>query len=783
MEENYPTGDDNNHFRGRRLTIVDGDVDDDDLAVVPRRLPLVLEEGGGGGAQHQRKKKKAKQHRRRHVPVGPAGVWFQQQQQHNDCGDDNNGLGTTKVRANNGGRQRRRDGSSTRAGRRGDENALDDKDNDDNEAEEEEEEADHDFSHLLSKHRRNNDDDDGAAGLSLSFCSNAWMCMQCELGVVIPSLPSYLPVQERYRILRRYVPDGYMLLPEIDNDGSTGGAEWKTRRKLLVVVQTIQSLTDNLWTVTLTDETGASALAWVQPRLVREEQQRQNSCHLRPGYVWLLDKGTTTSLVVLDSASARMLFPSSHAEQQHRRDRPSAAGDVQIRRMLLVSQENILRVWTPAQSKDVSDRDYVRWQEKRQTMTAEAMEHASFRPRHRPPPPPSRRPEARSTTTTSSSSLNATQQPSSASTHSATGNYALHQDGGNTVRGTTHGASSLGPRASQPETMVSAQQQQQPSQQSRIPAQGQQSTAIRQPPPALANPLLQSPRLRESSVDQTAAAANDGKTPLGRSDGQSSFGQFASSAATDRRSSTTSHLRGSAPSTVNSNDTTIIVDLNSSTASYQFSQFASPTINGQSVEGSVEQRESGVSNLSFPNIDRVSPKPTEAPLASTVNASSPTNGMGESVLTPPPESSNAPESGSHELSQHQQKKKSNKKKRRSRSPKPSSSKKKSPAPSNILWTTNDSSIMGMFDDDDDDDVADDKAAAATTVAGEATRTTGNARPPPHVEQKEATEAEISVATDKATTKTSLFDAGAFSNTGMDIDDLFDDDDDEDGDDD
>jgi len=278
----------------------------------------------------RRKQRKARQHRRRHVPVGPAGVWFQQQQQHDP---------STKGKADDIGGQ---SSGGDRQDAHDDEGAMD-------------------FSQI-PKPANNSASETG--GLNLSFSSNAWFCMQCDLNLVIPSLPPYLLEAERRSILRRYLPDEYMLLPELEEIGG----RWKTDRKLLVVVQTIQSLTDNLWTITVTDETGATAAAWIQPRLVTEEQQRPQPAYIRPGYVWLLDRNTTTTLLVLDDNHSTGM--------QQQREQPQAPGNVQLRRMLLISEANILRVWTLAQSKEVSDEQYVQWIENRQTLTSQAMEHA-----------------------------------------------------------------------------------------------------------------------------------------------------------------------------------------------------------------------------------------------------------------------------------------------------------------------------------------------------------------------------------------------------------------------
>lgn len=173
--------------------------------------------------------------------------------------------------------------------------------------------------------------------------------MQCRLGFVTPALPANLSPEERAPILRRYVPEEYLLLPQVLSIEE----RWKVPKRLLVVVQRIQSLADNLWTVELTDETSAVVDAWIQPRLVREEQQRPQPMYIRPGLVWLLNE-PTVMLVVGE------------------KEQPGADA-VRLDRMLLIDVDSIEQVWSPAQAeKEVSDEDYVRWMEKRNTLTMAA---------------------------------------------------------------------------------------------------------------------------------------------------------------------------------------------------------------------------------------------------------------------------------------------------------------------------------------------------------------------------------------------------------------------------
>jgi hypothetical protein len=208
-------------------------------------------------------RKKAKHHRRRHVPVGPAGVWFQVQQ--NDPGLNKR---TTRP-----------------------------------EQEEQEEETGIEFTQGTTTKV--------ARSVGVAFYSPAWISMQCDLGFVTPSLPAYLSQDDRYTACRPHIPGQFHMIPEV----LAGQADWKLEeRRLLVLVHAIESLAGNLWVAELTDETGAKISCWIQPRLVQQEQQRQLPKYIRPGLVWLL-RDTTLLLVAKeeeDASYGRMLLVGEH---------------------------------------------------------------------------------------------------------------------------------------------------------------------------------------------------------------------------------------------------------------------------------------------------------------------------------------------------------------------------------------------------------------------------------------------------------------------------------------
>jgi hypothetical protein len=294
--------------------------------------------------------KKARLHRKRHVPVGPAGVWFQTNHRRHQ---HPTGVGTSTCLSRKDKRNEARsnsedldeeellaivDGASPSL-RRSPSYSAD--------------------AHGSSQGSGSRDDKQSSATSGgLSLCSPAWMCMQCDLGLVLPAIPVGVPVSEAERctIMRKCLPSHYRLLPELVH---RDGTEWRMRdRKVLVLVQAIQSLTDNLWTVKVTDETLASLTAWIQPALVRQEQQRQQPKYVRPGLVWQLSDPTT-------------ILVGSDAHNHHHLDGGEEGNNLE--RMLLVSEDTIERVWTPSQAKSVSDETFVAWLEQRNVLSASVM--------------------------------------------------------------------------------------------------------------------------------------------------------------------------------------------------------------------------------------------------------------------------------------------------------------------------------------------------------------------------------------------------------------------------
>lgn len=287
----------------------------------------------------------------------------------------------------------------------------------------------------------NDDDDDAtvaAAALADISISPAWNLMQRDLGITTPYLQPWMinmtthdgsggefqsELKRRYQLLRPHVPKRFLLLYEIvrghhdlgfgslSHDENHNGNNGCDRRMdedvdsqfgppkfvhqsdapaLVVLVQSVESsIHHNIWTVELTDETGATVRAWMEPSFIHV--QLQSSCRhqddpsskeggtfiIRPGVVWLLRKVSIMPVV----ASARGVL--------------TITGNGRLERMLLVSEQHIAKAWTPEiaiidETKDTGDEQqkYLDWMQKRRDLTAkiaEEMEAVDYAPSYTQP--------------------------------------------------------------------------------------------------------------------------------------------------------------------------------------------------------------------------------------------------------------------------------------------------------------------------------------------------------------------------------------------------------------
>lgn len=258
--------------------------------------------------------RKAQRHRKRHTPVGPAGVWFQNVQQSAD--------------------------PSSRKG----------KDNDD-------EEEDDDHHDALQNLRRSVQRRAAHSETLASFSSPAWIAMQCDRRWVTPSLPANLTLEERYRQIRPHVPAPYSMIHELlqaihsPRTNQPSSDPWHCSHLMVLVTNIHGGATDHGWTAALTDETGATLTAWIQPASVHRQLQQPSTetgavSWFRTGIVWWL-KDTTL-----------LLSPSAQSSERE-------VDDTNLIYLLLVSEDNIQQVWTPSDGEALSDERYLQWMEQR----------------------------------------------------------------------------------------------------------------------------------------------------------------------------------------------------------------------------------------------------------------------------------------------------------------------------------------------------------------------------------------------------------------------------------
>ena len=188
---------------------------------------------------------KSRSHRKRHVPPGPVGVWFRTQQQQLQSNKDGNDK--------NSNHSQRSPSEASQCKSR-----LSDKSN--------------------SKKRTTDN----------SF-SPVWSNVQDSLHLATPYLSSWNgDPKQKYDELRPHLPPHFLLLKEImfgDYDFAI-----PPNFRLLLLVNSIESHNlHSICTVELHDETGLSVRAWVEPRFVQEQMQKQQEDSvIRTGVVWML---------------------------------------------------------------------------------------------------------------------------------------------------------------------------------------------------------------------------------------------------------------------------------------------------------------------------------------------------------------------------------------------------------------------------------------------------------------------------------------------------------------
>jgi hypothetical protein len=271
--------------------------------------------------QHPSVPLKAKRHRKRHTPPGPAGVWFQAHRHSNEPTN----LGAPKRN-----------------------------DDDDNEHDEPPA-AGGKFPSLLRP-------SGSAAGYS-----QAWMAMHVQLDLVTPMIP--LHVQRplaKYRVLRPHIPSTYAMILEV----VAGRFDFqKLPLDLPCLVEQVQGSDHSNCLAILTDETGCSLRAWIQPQFVLRDQERRRKSLpilLRPGVVWMLRHCT-------------VLVELHHNDQDPMNDDAADQPDhapCRFERLLLISESDIQRQWTCEEAEQqISRDDYQHWERRQSALSESLLRH------------------------------------------------------------------------------------------------------------------------------------------------------------------------------------------------------------------------------------------------------------------------------------------------------------------------------------------------------------------------------------------------------------------------
>eukprot|EP00977_Amphora_coffeiformis_P010071 scaffold2353_cov167-Amphora_coffeaeformis.AAC.62 len=288
--------------------------------------------------------RKAQRRRKRHVPVGPAGVWFQNFQSsdnHHGRPTTNNNLHLSSHHKNN-----------------------DDVDDDDEEEEDQQDALQNLRRSMLQRRRVAH-----SSNALTNFSSPAWIAMQCDCRWVTPSLASHLSIEERCEQLRPHVPSQFTMIPELignysskNNDHSAlanNRDPWFCEHAMVLVSNIHGSTTANGWTVTLTDETGATLTAWIQPDSIRRQLQCPNRGGVGDASSSAATAAATTTKAWLRTGCVLWLQNTTLLLS------PDCPETGRLSFLLLVGEVNVKQVWTPSDGESLSDERYIQWIEQR----------------------------------------------------------------------------------------------------------------------------------------------------------------------------------------------------------------------------------------------------------------------------------------------------------------------------------------------------------------------------------------------------------------------------------
>jgi hypothetical protein len=306
---------------------------------------------------------KATKHRKRHIPVGPAGIWFQS---------------TLHPIASRPGVDDRGQKRPLNSG--------------DGKEEEEEDTAMKPADFMvedprLSRHHPSSD----------YFLSPAWTSAHCTLHLVTPSLSSLRNVTQRVSILRRHLPRQYVLFSDLSSSEPLVGSSWKMSSTDRLLCQVLSVRSDQSGTIArLRDETGSLFSAWISPALVRAEATaplRARSDHsdfgdgaktiyLRQGMVWLLHNCTLQLVDVSPSHCDPLDHEYDSDDDSDWIDNSERGGTRRLRssweRMLLVGESNLIQAWSNSNADQMDTADYIAWLEARNSLTMTVLNELSL---------------------------------------------------------------------------------------------------------------------------------------------------------------------------------------------------------------------------------------------------------------------------------------------------------------------------------------------------------------------------------------------------------------------
>ena len=211
----------------------------------------------------------------------------------------------------------------------------------------------------------NNDNDDDDQD---KLTPPAWNAMLQSLNIPTPYIPMSTRgnIPKRYDILRKHLPENFILLQEILQGRHDLQMTHHTNQYLCAWVETVEEQNSHhgIWTVGLKDETGARIRAWMEPNFVKEELQKTTKDAslgvVRVGVVWMISNFSMIAIQNNTSGSSNQ------------------SGTVE--RMLVVSGKRIQQVWTPESNRvqiqptededsPQAQQDYIDWMAKRNALT------------------------------------------------------------------------------------------------------------------------------------------------------------------------------------------------------------------------------------------------------------------------------------------------------------------------------------------------------------------------------------------------------------------------------